>query len=63
MADENPTGGERVVPLDLSRRHIVILRDRLTAWLTGVREDLKTPKRMEDPTGPARKPKRMNACW
>jgi hypothetical protein len=49
MANENPTGGERVVPLDLSAQHIVILRDRLTAWLTGVREDLKTPKRMEDP--------------
>jgi hypothetical protein len=49
MATENPTGGERAVPLDLPAQHIAILRDRLTVWLAGVREDLKTPERIEDP--------------
>ncbi len=37
------------MPLDLPAKHIPILRDRLTGWLEGVREDLKTPERMEQP--------------
>ncbi|HEX3562023.1 MAG TPA: hypothetical protein VHU24_04225 [Solirubrobacterales bacterium] len=49
MATDNPTCGERVVSLDLPAEHIPILRDRLTDWLEGVREDLKTPERMENP--------------
>lgn len=49
MAKKNPTGGERVVPLDLPDEHISILRERLTNWLEGVREDLKTPDQMESP--------------
>ncbi len=49
MATKNPMGGERPVPLDLPDEHISILRERLTNWLEGVREDLKTPDRMESP--------------
>ncbi len=49
MATKNPMCGERPVPLDLPTKHIPILRDRLTGWLEGVREDLKTPERMENP--------------
>lgn len=30
MADENPTGGGSLVPLDLPPQHLPILRDRLT---------------------------------
>jgi hypothetical protein len=54
MATKNPMCGERPVPLDLPAKHIPILRDRLTGWLEGVREDLKTPERMENP-GKARR--------
>jgi hypothetical protein len=49
MATKNPMCGERPVPLDLPAKHVPILRDRLTGWLEGVREDLKTPERMENP--------------
>jgi hypothetical protein len=49
MANENPTGGERAVPLDLPTQHISILRERLTDWLEGARGDLKAPERLEDP--------------
>ena len=41
MANENPMGGTRPVPLDLAAKHIPILRSCLTDWLHGVREDLK----------------------
>lgn len=54
MATKNPMCGERPVPLDLPAKHIPILRDRLTGWLEGVREDLKIPERMENP-GKARR--------
>lgn len=49
MADENPTGGGSLVPLDLPPQHLPILRDRLTMWLDGLREDLETPDRMQRP--------------
>lgn len=49
MAAKNPTHGERAVSLDLSAEHIPILRDRLTGWLAGIREDLNTPERLESP--------------
>jgi hypothetical protein len=49
MADENPTGGERLVSLDLPADHISILRDRLRSWLAGIRQDLKDPDRLEKP--------------
>jgi hypothetical protein len=49
MANENPTGGERAVPLDLPPEQITILRGFLSSWLEGVREDLKSPQRLQEP--------------
>lgn len=49
MADENPTGGERLVSLDLPADHISILRDRLRSWLAGIRQDLRDPDQLESP--------------
>lgn len=49
MANENPTGDEQAVPVDLPPEHIAILRERLTDWLEGAREDLRTPEQLEDP--------------
>jgi hypothetical protein len=49
MAKDNPTVGGSLVPLGLPPQHIPILRDRLTAWLDGVREDLETPDEVQDP--------------
>lgn len=37
------------MPLDLPANHISILRGDLTSWLEGVRSDLETPERVEDP--------------
>jgi len=47
MANENPMGGTRPVPLDLPAKHIPILRSCLNDWLHGVREDLKAPERLQ----------------
>ena len=49
MAKDNPTVGGSRVPLGLAPQHIPILRDRLTTWLDGVREDLETPNEVQDP--------------
>ena len=49
MANENPMGGTRPVPLDLAAKHIPILRSCLNDWLHGVREDLKAPERLQQP--------------
>jgi hypothetical protein len=49
MARDNDMGGASLVPLDLPPQHIPILRDRLTAWLDGVREDLETPDEVQRP--------------
>jgi hypothetical protein len=49
MANKNPTGGTRPVPLDLPAKHIPILRSCLNDWLHGVREDLKAPERLQHP--------------
>jgi hypothetical protein len=49
MATENPMGGGSLVPLDLPPQHLPILRDRLTTWLDGVREDLETPGEVQRP--------------
>jgi len=49
MANENPTCGGSLVPLDLPPQHLPILRDRLAMWLEGLREDLETPDRMQLP--------------
>jgi hypothetical protein len=49
MANDNPTVGGSLVPLALPPQHIPILRDRLTTWLDGVREDLETPDEVQRP--------------
>lgn len=41
MARDNDMGGGSLVPLALPPQHIPILRERLTTWLDGVREDLE----------------------
>lgn len=49
MAKDNPTGGGSLVPLDLPPQHLPILRDRLTTWRDGVREDLEDPDQVQRP--------------
>jgi hypothetical protein len=49
MADKNPTGAKRPVPLDLRPSHIAILRRGFKMLLEGVRGDLETPERMPNP--------------
>lgn len=49
MAKTNPTDGGSLVPLDVSPQHIPILRERLTAWLDGVKEDLEAPDQVQRP--------------
>jgi hypothetical protein len=49
MANANDMGGGSLVPLDLPPQHLPILRDRLTTWLDGVREDLETPDEVQRP--------------
>jgi hypothetical protein len=44
MADQNPTAGPRVVPLNLAGDQIEILRDELIGWLAGIEEDLDTDR-------------------
>jgi len=46
MADQNPTGGGYLVPLDLPAKHIAILRRTLDHCLEGVRGDLSGWARM-----------------
>jgi hypothetical protein len=49
MANNNPMGAGSLVSLDLPPQHLPILRDRLTTWLDGVREDLETPDEVKRP--------------
>ena len=42
-------GGGSLVPLDLPPQHIPILRERLTTWLDGVREDLEAVDEAQGP--------------
>jgi hypothetical protein len=42
MADQNPTAGPRVVPIDLPDVQTEILRDELLGWLAGIEEDFAT---------------------
>jgi hypothetical protein len=49
MADQNPTGDGRMVPLDPPPKHVTILRRTLSDCLEGVRNDLKAPGRMPSP--------------
>jgi hypothetical protein len=49
MADQNPTGDERAMPLDLPAEQKKILRATLMSCLEGVSGDLKTPDLVPDP--------------
>jgi len=49
MANEKPTDGARIVPLDLSIERRLILRNEIEVWRAGDREDLETPDKLGDP--------------
>jgi hypothetical protein len=53
MADQNPTAGPRVVPIDLPPAQTEILRGELLGWLAGIEEDLETGQ-LPDPGADAR---------
>jgi|SRR6185312_6117287 len=48
MADQNPTAGPRVVPVDLPLDQTEILREELLGWLAGIEEDLAAPLKPTD---------------
>ncbi len=45
----NPTGDGSPVALNLPAEHVAVLRDNLNDWLDGLRSDLVTPERLQDP--------------
>ncbi len=49
MADANPTGDPRVVPVHLAEDQQEILRDELLGWLAGIEEDLADAGPVADP--------------
>jgi hypothetical protein len=49
MADQNPTGGPQVVPVDLPPSQTEILRSELLGWLAGLELDFAHPEPLEDP--------------
>jgi len=49
MANENPMGGRRAVPLDLPALHIAILRDSLEDCVEGAERELETPNELRNP--------------
>jgi hypothetical protein len=49
MANQKPTDGTRVVPIDLSIERRLILRNEIEVWRDGDREDLQTPDKLSDP--------------
>jgi hypothetical protein len=48
MADKNPMGARRIVPLGLPHRHTAILRDELDGWIAGIEEDVADPRGLPD---------------
>ncbi|MBN9621458.1 MAG: hypothetical protein J0H06_00655, partial [Actinobacteria bacterium] len=48
MADQNPTAGPRVVPVDLQPAQTVILQAELIGWLAGLELDLAHPEPLDD---------------
>lgn len=48
MADQNPTAGPRVVPVDLPDAQVAILRRELLGWLDGIELDLGHPEPLDD---------------
>ena len=49
MAENNPTDGRQVLPLDLRPSQVTILRDLLGDWLTDVGSDMTQPEKMRNP--------------
>ena len=62
MADEKPTDGARVVPLDLSIERRLILRNEIEVWRAGDREDLETPDKLSDPDRTRRRGRDLRAA-
>jgi hypothetical protein len=54
MADQNPTAGPRVVPVDLPPVQVEILRRELIGWLAGIELDFEHPEPLEDPEASVR---------
>jgi hypothetical protein len=54
MADQNPTAGPRVVPVDRPLAQTEILRSELLGWLDGIELDLGHPEPLEDPAASVR---------
>jgi hypothetical protein len=55
MADQNPTAGPRVVPVDLPDTQTEILRDDMLGWLAGIEHDLASfHGRLRDPQATVR---------
>lgn len=49
MSCQNPTQGGDSVALDLTAAQVTLMRENLSDWLEGVREDLKDPDKLADP--------------
>ena len=54
MADENPMGAPRAVPIIFSDHLIDLLKQEVCGWLAGVEEDLETPEGLKDPEASVR---------
>ncbi len=54
MADQNPTAGPRVVPVDLPPAQTEILRNELLGWLAGIDLHLAHPEPLEEPEATVR---------
>lgn len=54
MADENPKGAPRAVPIIFSDPLVDLLKQEVHGWLAGVEEDLETPEGLKDPEASVR---------
>ncbi len=50
MPCDNPMGGGSTVALNLPAEHASFLREEMTGWLDALRDDLRAPERLEDPS-------------
>lgn len=49
MADSNPMGDSRLVPVDLPDELAAVLRRDLSGWIDSLDADLRKPERLVDP--------------
>lgn len=54
MADENPMGAPRAVPIIFSDHLIDLLKQEVCGWLSGAEEDLEMPESLKDPEASVR---------